>query len=168
MHFETNSSDQVSSFLDMLNSEYSEYEELARPTQNFYFSQRIGEEKIVEATPVPSQVSPEKAKEKRARTKNFTKQEDEMLIPAWESISLDSITGSDQTNGTYWQRIQSYFMKHKYFKSDRSITSLTHRWSVIQLGVNKFQGFYNQFDGRSGFTELDKVIILLFWLIIDC
>ena len=152
----------------MLNSEYSEYEELARPTQNFYFSQRIGEEKIVEATPVPSQVSPEKAKEKRARTKNFTKQEDEMLISAWESISLDPITGSDQTNGTYWQRIQSYFMKHKCFKSDRSITSLTHRWSVIQLGVNKFQGFYNQFDGRSGFTELDKVIILLFWLIIDC
>ena len=59
-------------------------------------------------------------------------------------------------------------MKHKDFESDHSITSLTQHWFVIQLGVNKFQGFYNQFDGRSGFTELDKVIILLFWLIIDC
>ena len=91
MHFETNSSAQVPSFLDMHNSEYSNYEELARPTQNSYFSQRIDEEEIVEATLVPSQVSSEKAKEKRARTKNFTKQEDEILISAWENISLDRL-----------------------------------------------------------------------------
>lgn len=152
----------------MLNSEFSNYEELPRPTQNSYLSQSIDEEEIVEATPVPSQVvSSQKAKEKRTRTKNFTKQEDEMLISAWENISLDPITGADQTNGTYWQRIHSYFMKHKDFQSDRNITSLSHRWSVIQLGVNKFHGFYNQFDGWSGFTELDKVIILRCWITID-
>ena len=33
-------------------------------------------------------------------------------------------------------------MKHKNFESDHSITSLTQHWFVIQLGVNKFQGFY--------------------------
>lgn len=67
----------------MLNSEFSNYEELPRLPQNSYLSQSIDEEEIVEATPVPSQVvSSQKAKEKRIRTKNFTKQEDEMLISA--------------------------------------------------------------------------------------
>lgn len=77
-------------------------------------------------------------KEKRQRTKNFTKQEDELLISAWQNVSMDPITGIDQTTGTYWQRVHSYYMKHKDFESDRTWGSLMHRWSVIQLGVNKF------------------------------
>lgn len=52
-------------------------------------------------------------------------------------------------------------MKHKNFESDHTWGSLMHRWSVIQLGVNKFQGFYNQMDGRSGYSEIDKVIFLI-------
>lgn len=100
-------------------------------------------------------------REKRLRTKNFTRQEDELLISASQNVSLDPITGVDQKNGTYWQRVQSYFMKHKNFKSDRTWGSLMHRWSMIQLAVNKFQEFYNQVDGRSGYSENDKLIFLI-------
>lgn len=31
---------------------------------------------------------------------------------------------------------------------------------MIQAAINKFHGFYNQFDGKSGFSENDKVISL--------
>lgn len=144
--------------MDILTSEFSDYEELVRPTQNPSFSQSPSEGESVEATLVPPQVfSSQNTKKNRIRTKNFTKQEDEMLISAWQNVSLDPVTGADQTTGTYWQRVHNYFMKHKEFESNRNVSSLTHRWSMIQLGVNKFHGFYNQFDGRSGYSELDKV-----------
>lgn len=86
-----------------------------------------------------------------------------MLISAWQNVSLDPIAGVDQTNGTYWQRVHGYgyYMKNKNFQSDRSICSLMHRWSMIQLAVNKFQGFYNQEDGRSGFSKSDNVSFFL-------
>ncbi|XP_017226048.1 glutathione S-transferase T3-like [Daucus carota subsp. sativus] len=144
--------------MDILTSEFSDYEELVRPTQNPSFSQSPSEGESVEATLVPPQVfSSQNTKKNRIRTKNFTKQEDEMLISAWQNVSLDPVTGADQTTGTYWQRVHNYFMKHKEFESNRNVSSLTHRWSMIQLGVNKFHGFYNQFDGRSGYSELDKI-----------
>lgn len=152
-----NSSEKVPSFIDMLNSEpYDHYEEFATPTQNSCYSQSLDEESV-EATLTPPQVfSAQKAKDKRQRTKNFTKQEDEMVISAWQNVSLDPITGVDQTNGTYWQGVHNYFMKYKDFESNRNSSSLSHRWSIIQLAVNKFHGFYNQFDGPSGLSEIDK------------
>lgn len=158
----------MSSFTDILNSEFSAYEEFATPTQNSYFSQCLDEEESVDGTKLQG-FSSQKANEKRQRTKNFTKQEDELLISAWQNISLDPITGADQTNGTYWQRVHHYFMTHKDFQSNRNSSSLRHRWSMIQLAVNKFQGFYNQVDGRSGYSEIDKVIFILLlflWLTI--
>ena len=38
---------------------------------------------------------------KRARAVNYTVVEDEALIKAWETISLDSIHGADQTGKRY-------------------------------------------------------------------
>lgn len=157
VNLEMHPSVNMSSFTDMLNSEFSEYHEFVPPTPNTLFSQSFGEETADGTHVTPEDISSQKAKERR-RTKNFTKQEDEMLISAWQNVSLDPVTGVDQTKGTYWQRIHSYFMSHKDFDSDRSASSLTHRWSVIQLAVNKFQGFYNQVDRRSGYSENDKVI----------
>ena len=39
----------------------------------------------------------------KQRGVNYTVLEDENLIRAWESVSLDSIHGTDQTNKRYWQ-----------------------------------------------------------------
>lgn len=92
--------------------------------------------------------------------KKFYKKEDELLISAWQNISLDPITGADQTSGNYWQRVQNYFMTQKDFESNRNASSLRHRWFMIQLAVNKFQGYFNQVDGRSGYSKIDKVIFI--------
>ncbi|WCJ17741.1 hypothetical protein M5689_000138 [Euphorbia peplus] len=145
-------------FSDMVNSDYPVYDEFAIPNLSTNFSHSLGEEGSVQVTPFPSQfVSSQKVKDKRTRTKIFTKEEDVMLISAWQNIHLDEITGVNQTHETYWEKVHKYFMKYKDFPSDRNCSSLMHRWSVIQLAVSKFQGFYSQADGRSGYSEDDKI-----------
>ncbi|WCJ23186.1 hypothetical protein M5689_005228 [Euphorbia peplus] len=142
----------------MVNSDYPVYDEFAIPNLSTNFSHSLGEEGSVQVTPFPSQfVSSQKVKDKRTRTKKFTKEEDVMLISAWQNIHLDEITGVNQTHETYWEKVHKYFMKYKDFPSDRNCSSLMHRWSVIQLAVSKFQGFYSQADGRSGYSEDDKI-----------
>jgi hypothetical protein len=37
------------------------------------------------------------------RTTNYTEVEDEALIRAWDSVTLDGVTGTDQTGKRYWQ-----------------------------------------------------------------
>lgn len=103
--------------------------------------------------------SSEGNKQKRARTKNFSSQEDMLLMSAWLNVSMDPVHGNNQVQQTYWNRIAAYFHEHKQFDSDRNSNSLMHRWSSIQLAVSKFQGYYNQIDARnqSEITEQDKV-----------
>ncbi|KAK1388008.1 hypothetical protein POM88_016186 [Heracleum sosnowskyi] len=150
--------DENISFSNMLNSEYPYEESTTPPPPNIYFSQDNGGDESGDVTVLSSQVfSSQKFTDRRPRTKNFTKEEDEMLISAWHNISSDPITGVDQTIGTYCGRVHKYFMKYKNFESDRSEGSLMHRWSVIQLAVNKFHGFYTQVGAPSGYSEDDKI-----------
>jgi hypothetical protein len=46
------------------------------------------------------------------RTGNYTKIEYEALIKAWECVSLDVVTGADQTGKQCWQRIEDKFCHH--------------------------------------------------------
>ncbi|WOH03761.1 hypothetical protein DCAR_0623161 [Daucus carota subsp. sativus] len=138
-----NFQESVPSFSTMLIPDFPTYDEYTTGNPSIYFPQDHNGEESEEVRVIPSQ--------------NFTKQEDEMLISAWQNISSDPIIGVDQTNGTYWERIHNYFTKYKDFQSDRSWNSLMHRWSVIQLGVNKFQGFYEQVGIPSGCSEDDKI-----------
>ena len=83
-----------------------------------------------------------------------------MLVSAWLNVSMDVITGTDQKHQTYWERVSDYFHEHKQFTPDRTANSLMHHWSVLQLVVSKFQGFFSQIEARnqSGTTEQDKVL----------
>ncbi|KAG8058764.1 hypothetical protein GUJ93_ZPchr0002g25676 [Zizania palustris] len=83
------------------------------------------------------------------RTKNFSEKEDEMLVSAWLNISLNPIPGNGQSHYTYWRRIYDYFHANKDFVSDRSQSSLMHRWSCIQDNVNKFAGCLSRIEARS-------------------
>ena len=47
----------------------------------------------------------------KQRGVNYTIVEDETLIRAWESMSLDAIHGTDQAKSRYWQRVED-----KYFQ----------------------------------------------------
>ncbi|XP_062232889.1 probable leucine-rich repeat receptor-like protein kinase At5g63930 [Phragmites australis] len=49
---------------------------------------------------------PTPTKKKWARVANYSTQEDEALVMAWESVSLDAITGTDQNSNTYCKRIE--------------------------------------------------------------
>lgn len=87
--------------------------------------QEIAEE-VFEATP---------AKGKSVRTMNYTEVEDGILIKAWESVSLDSVTGTDQTGKRYWQRIEDKFfqlMPPLSSTPTRSYRSLQGRWDIIK------------------------------------
>ncbi|KAK1578401.1 hypothetical protein Q3G72_029987 [Acer saccharum] len=76
----------------------------------------------------------------RRRTKNFTTDEDILLISAYLNISIDAIQGNEQKSVTYWERVHRYFHEHKKFPSTRNANSLMKRWSIIQLAVNTFCG----------------------------
>ena len=113
---------------------------------------------------LPSQnpTQTESTTKKAPRSRNFAVEEDNLLVSAWLNISIDSVQGNDKKCATYWQRICDYFHQHKHFTSERTATSLMHRWSGIQLLVNKFCGYYAQIDARqqSGVNEQDKVLIM--------
>ncbi|KAG6640181.1 hypothetical protein CIPAW_10G155100 [Carya illinoinensis] len=91
---------------------------------------------------------------------SFTIEKDTLLISAWLNVSTDSIRGTDQTSTQLWSRIYDYYSTYKKPNSqERSVPSLTNRWSTIQKCVNKFCGFLAQVEGMhpSGATELDKI-----------
>ena len=95
----------------------------------------------------------------RKRSKNFTKDEDLMLVSAWLNVSLDPVHGADQPHSTYWKRIYDYFHSNKTFASDRTQNSLISRWSGILHDVNIFAGCVSKVEGRnqSGLSIDDKV-----------
>ena len=68
----------------------------------------------------------------KKRTRNFSEKEDILLASAWLEVSMDAVQSIDQTRNSNWQRIHEYYHKHKTFESDRNISSLSHRWGIIQ------------------------------------
>ena len=113
---------------------------------------------VVEEAVVEVEASPV-LKGNKKRTRNFSVQEDNLLVAAWLEISMDAVQGIDQPRATYWERIHDYYHLHKEFDSDRNCNSLAHRWGIILEMVNKFFGWYGQVQRRaqSGTTEQDKV-----------
>ncbi|PNT66913.1 hypothetical protein BRADI_3g18451v3, partial [Brachypodium distachyon] len=73
---------------------------------------------------------PVKANNKRKG--NFSDKEDEVLVAAWLHASMDPIVGTEQKSATYWNRIHEEYELHKPEGSDRSVNSLSHRWSVLK------------------------------------
>ncbi|KAG6654179.1 glutathione S-transferase T3-like [Carya illinoinensis] len=102
----------------------------------------------------------------RARTKlsqrgvSFTVEEDNLLVSGWLNISIDAIRGTDQKSTQLWIRIHDYFNTYKNANwPERSVGSLTNRWSTIQKATNKFCGFLAQVESMhpSGTNEQDKI-----------
>ena len=77
-------------------------------------------------------------KKKGSRGVNFTIDEDETLVRAWEAIALDPITGDEQPGATYWKRIHDHFQRNNKSGVFRSQISLTHRWQTIQTSCSKW------------------------------
>ena len=47
------------------------------------------------------------------RSKNFDSKEDLVVVSAWLNISKDPVHGANQSKGTFWSRIHTYFEENK-------------------------------------------------------
>jgi hypothetical protein len=95
----------------------------------------------------------------KQKGKNFTEDEDRLLVAAWLNVSTDPIQGTNQTRGTFWRMIYLFFEENRGTFAERSEGSLLHRWSSIQDVVSKFCGCINSIETRnqSGMTIHDRV-----------
>lgn len=108
---------------------------------------------VMDSPPLNEMNSQSKAK---GRSKNFSEAEDILLISAYLNTRIDSITGRDQKDDKYWERIENYFHENKTFVTDRNWSSLKHRWGIINKEVSIFCGFHD--NNESGKTSNDKVM----------
>jgi hypothetical protein len=53
------------------------------------------------------------ARKPLARSSNYSKVEDVILVRVWSQVGLDAVTGTDQTGKRYWQRIEDKYCKLK-------------------------------------------------------
>ena len=143
------------SFTNLLEDSYDEY---------MSGSSRISEDSVPQAQAF-SQMSPpqvESTAKKLQRGSNFTIQEDVLLVSAFLNVNQDAVQSTNQKRTTYWSRIWEYYHQWKTFTSERTVSSLTNRWSTIQLCTNKFCGCLAQIESKneSGKTNEDKVRLI--------
>ncbi len=78
------------------------------------------ENEVMDSPPLNEMNSQSKPK---GRSKNFSEAEDMLLISAYLNISTDAITGRDQKDGKYWERIENYFHESIERKNESGKTS---------------------------------------------
>jgi hypothetical protein len=91
--------------------------------------------------------------------------EDECLIESWKVVSLDPITGVNQTLGKYYARILDEFNERRHIGENAMIQmnhnecTISHRWSVVKTVCNKFHGNLETVRNRnqSGKRAMDLV-----------
>ncbi|XP_076943113.1 glutathione S-transferase T3-like [Bidens hawaiensis] len=126
---------------------------------DMYFTDLLSGNSLVNLSgslPLPSSNSTNVMRSMRGT--NFTSKEDVLLVSAWLNCSLDSIKGTDQKSSHFWAQIFKYFHEHKETTTERSVKSLTQRWSRIQKATNSFCSYLDQVEevNQSGITQHDK------------
>ncbi|XP_044346456.1 glutathione S-transferase T3-like [Triticum aestivum] len=132
------------SFLDTLGFGYTQTQ-LESP---------IGEQ----ATPSTQHRSAITEKGKSNKGKNWSSDEDKVLIAAWANTSLD-IVGTDQNRDAYWDRISEYYNTHKESSwPERNANAINCRYTTINRETSKFCGCLQQILNReeSGRTIQEK------------
>ena len=96
---------------------------------------------------------------KSQRTKNFSVEEDKLIVSAWLNTSKYAITGNEQQGGAFWQIILQYLKLHGGNHEERSQSSIKSRWTGINAKCSKFVGFHSQIERlrQSGHTEQNNV-----------
>jgi len=77
---------------------------------------------------------------KSQRSKNFSPEEDCLLISAWLNTSKDPITEVEQQIKQLWTRVHAYFVENGGNLNNRSQISISSRWQEINREVGKFVG----------------------------
>ncbi|XBJ27643.1 hypothetical protein VPH35_004877 [Triticum aestivum] len=102
----------------------------------------VGEQ---ESPMLPTQETSTTVKGKSTKGKNWSIEEDDLLVAAWVHTSLDALIGTDQTSNFYWSRIYDYYSTRKKVSWPvRVQNALNCRWTTINEQVSKFCGYYQQ------------------------
>jgi DNA replication protein DnaD len=104
--------------------------------------------------------TPSQPKIKSTKKSNFSIEEDILLVKAWIRTSINPIQETDKKCNKFWNRIcMNYHENKKENTVERTVHSLSNRWSSIQKFTNKFYGYLAQVETKnpSGATEQDKV-----------
>ena len=96
---------------------------------------------------------------KSQRTKNFSVEEDKLIVSTWLNTNKYAITRNEQQGGAFWQRILQYLELHGGKQEERSQSSIKSRWTDINAKCSKFVDFYSQIERlrQSGHTEQNNV-----------
>ena len=106
--------------------------------------------------PVQNEVVPRLRKSQRK--KNFSVEEDKLIVSAWLNTSKDAITGNEQQGGAFWQRILQYLKLHGGNHEERSQSSIKSRWTDINAKCNKFVGFHSQLKDSDKVDTPSKIM----------
>ncbi|KAE8782658.1 hypothetical protein D1007_43925 [Hordeum vulgare] len=133
-------------------------------TVGFGYTQTQLESPIGEQ-PTPStqhQATPITGKEKSNKGKNWSSEEDKILIAAWGNTSLDSV-GTDQNRDAHWARISEYYNSHKTSSwPERNANAINCRYTLINKETARFCGCLQQILNReeSGRTIEEKIFTI--------
>ncbi|XP_052178760.1 glutathione S-transferase T3-like [Diospyros lotus] len=97
---------------------------------------------------------------KSQKTKNFSQEEDKLIVSAWLNTNKDAITGNEQQGGAFWHRVLKYVELHGGNQEERSQASIKSHWTDdINAKCAKFVDFYRQIERlrQSGHTEQNNV-----------
>jgi hypothetical protein len=77
----------------------------------------------------------------KVKGKNFSVDEEIQLCRSFLHVSKDAATGTNQSAGTFWQRVTTHFNERRDSGCEaRPYRSLESKWSAIQHDVAKFCG----------------------------
>jgi hypothetical protein len=72
---------------------------------------------------------------KSQRSKNFSPEDDCLLVSAWLNTSKDPITGVEQQTKQFWARVYAYFVENGGNLNNHSQISISSRWHEINREV---------------------------------
>jgi hypothetical protein len=144
--------------------------------ENFFDTVGFGYTQTQPDSPIGEQPTPSTQhdapteKGKSNKGKNWSSDEDKVLIAAWANTSLD-IVGTDQNRDAYWARISEYYNTHKESSwPERNANAINCRYTLINRETSKFCGCLQQILNRqeSGRTIDEKVCDFLVLLYVLC
>ncbi|KAE8772741.1 putative galacturonosyltransferase 14 [Hordeum vulgare] len=104
-----------------------------------------GEDEVKEVDEGTYQQS--QAKEKSVRSKNYTILEDQILIKAWSTVSMDACAGVSQTVKRYWQIIEDQYLQLMAKYPNRiahTFRSLQGCWDVTKPSFSRWAACLEQ------------------------
>jgi len=106
---------------------------------------------------------------KSQRSKNFSPEEDCLLISTWLNTNKDPITGDEQQTKQFWTRVHACFVENGGNLNNRSQIGISSRWQEINREVGKFVGFVTQIENRQQSEMIEESrVVLIFIFILNC